>query len=186
MKQACGALPINGLLLAAGRHKLTPKLVSQCNSGDTAGDRRRVVGYAAIEFLDAAERSSRRLPGPQPRSARFFTPPHGQSGVGRLLRQRSVRPFQRYRDYTGRHETEYPPALPAELIRQPHPMRAQMLTSHGIGTRWCEVKLDQRSLPMLRPGALISCSRIANLEVCWNGRTRLHDQMKLTKAGAER
>ena len=51
-EQACGALPINGLLLAAGRHKLTPKLVSQCNSGDTAGDRRRVVGYAAIEFLD--------------------------------------------------------------------------------------------------------------------------------------
>ena len=48
-EQACGALPINGLLLAAGRHKLTPKLVSQCNSGDTAGDRRRVVGYAAIE-----------------------------------------------------------------------------------------------------------------------------------------
>jgi AmmeMemoRadiSam system protein B len=50
-EQACGALPINGLLLAAGLHNLTPKLVSQCNSGDTAGDRRRVVGYAAIEFL---------------------------------------------------------------------------------------------------------------------------------------
>ena len=52
-EQACGALPINGLLLAADRHKLTPKLVSQCNSGDTAGDRRRVVGYAAIEFLES-------------------------------------------------------------------------------------------------------------------------------------
>jgi len=51
-EQACGALPINGLLLEAGRHKLTPKLVSQCNSGDTAGDRRSVVGYAAIEFLE--------------------------------------------------------------------------------------------------------------------------------------
>ena len=50
--QACGALPINGLLLAAGRRKLTPKLVSSCNSGDTAGDRGRVVGYAAIEFSD--------------------------------------------------------------------------------------------------------------------------------------
>lgn len=50
--QACGALAINGLLLVADRHKLTPKLVSQCNSGDTAGDRRTVVGYAAIEFLD--------------------------------------------------------------------------------------------------------------------------------------
>ena len=52
-EQACGALPINGPLLAADRHKLTPKLVSQCNSGDTAGDRRRVVGYAAIEFLES-------------------------------------------------------------------------------------------------------------------------------------
>jgi AmmeMemoRadiSam system protein B len=51
-RQACGALPINGLLLAARRHGLTPKLVSLCNSGDTAGDRKRVVGYAAIEFLE--------------------------------------------------------------------------------------------------------------------------------------
>ncbi len=50
--RACGALPINGLLLAARQHRLTPKLVSQCNSGDTAGDRHRVVGYAAIEFLE--------------------------------------------------------------------------------------------------------------------------------------
>jgi AmmeMemoRadiSam system protein B/AmmeMemoRadiSam system protein A len=52
-ERACGALPINGLLLAARRHKLTPRLVAQNNSGDTAGDRQRVVGYAAIEFLEA-------------------------------------------------------------------------------------------------------------------------------------
>ena len=57
--RACGALPINGLLLTASRHKLTPKLVSQCNSGDTAGDRQSVVGYAAVEFLEA-----RRAPTP--------------------------------------------------------------------------------------------------------------------------
>ncbi len=54
-EQACGAMPINGLLLAASRHKLAPKLVSQCNSGDTAGDRQKVVGYAAIEFLERQE-----------------------------------------------------------------------------------------------------------------------------------
>ncbi len=53
--QACGALPIDGLLQAARRHGLRPKLVSQCNSGDTAGDRRRVVGYAAIEFLEGGD-----------------------------------------------------------------------------------------------------------------------------------
>ncbi|MDI9849156.1 AmmeMemoRadiSam system protein B [Rhodoblastus sp. 17X3] len=51
-KQACGALPINGLLLAARRRRLTPKLISHCNSGDTAGDKQRVVGYAAIEFSE--------------------------------------------------------------------------------------------------------------------------------------
>ncbi len=54
-EQACGALPINGLLLAAKRYGLTPRLAAQCNSGDTAGDRRRVVGYAAIEFVESQE-----------------------------------------------------------------------------------------------------------------------------------
>jgi AmmeMemoRadiSam system protein B len=48
--QACGAKPVNGLLVAAGRHRLMPSLLEACNSGDTAGDRDRVVGYAAIRF----------------------------------------------------------------------------------------------------------------------------------------
>lgn len=51
-EQACGALPIDGLLLAARRHGLTPRLLARCNSGDTAGERERVVGYASIEFLE--------------------------------------------------------------------------------------------------------------------------------------
>lgn len=51
-EQACGATPINGLLLAAPRHGLAPRFVSACNSGDTAGDRERVVGYASIEFVE--------------------------------------------------------------------------------------------------------------------------------------
>ena len=49
-EQACGAFPVNGLLLAASRRGLTPTLLGLCNSGDTAGDRGRVVGYAAIAF----------------------------------------------------------------------------------------------------------------------------------------
>lgn len=49
-EQACGATPINGLLLAARQHQLTPKLLDLRNSGDTAGDKSRVVGYAAIAF----------------------------------------------------------------------------------------------------------------------------------------
>jgi AmmeMemoRadiSam system protein B len=49
-QQACGAYPINGLLLAAQRHGLQARLLACCNSGDTAGDRERVVGYAAFAF----------------------------------------------------------------------------------------------------------------------------------------
>ena len=47
---ACGAAPINGALLAARRRGLTPRLLDLRNSGDTAGDRDRVVGYGAIVF----------------------------------------------------------------------------------------------------------------------------------------
>jgi AmmeMemoRadiSam system protein B len=46
--QACGATPINGLLLAARAHRLACELVDLRNSGDTAGDKSRVVGYAAF------------------------------------------------------------------------------------------------------------------------------------------
>lgn len=52
-EQACGAYPINGLLLAAARRGLQPTLLGLCNSGDTAGDRNRVVGYAAFSFEEA-------------------------------------------------------------------------------------------------------------------------------------
>ena len=48
--EACGAAAINGALLAARRHRLVPRLLALCNSGDTAGDRDRVVGYGAIAF----------------------------------------------------------------------------------------------------------------------------------------
>lgn len=51
-EQACGGTPINGLLLAAGRHHLVPHLLGMCNSGDTAGDKARVVGYAAFAFTE--------------------------------------------------------------------------------------------------------------------------------------
>ncbi len=48
--QACGSIPINGLIVAAQNHYLTPQLLDSCNSGDTAGERTRVVGYASIAF----------------------------------------------------------------------------------------------------------------------------------------
>jgi AmmeMemoRadiSam system protein B/AmmeMemoRadiSam system protein A len=56
-EQACGATPVNGLLLAAKRHGLHPVVLDVRNSSDTAGDPERVVGYAAFSFssVDAAD-----------------------------------------------------------------------------------------------------------------------------------
>lgn len=51
-QQACGAVIINGLLLAARHHSLDPVLLSTSNSGDSSGDRSRVVGYASVAFLE--------------------------------------------------------------------------------------------------------------------------------------
>ena len=47
-EQACGCHALNGLLLCARRRDLAVELVDQCNSGDTAGGRDRVVGYASF------------------------------------------------------------------------------------------------------------------------------------------
>lgn len=49
---ACGRNPVNGLLLQAKSHLLTPQLVDYRNSGDTAGSHDRVVGYGAYLFCD--------------------------------------------------------------------------------------------------------------------------------------
>ncbi|HTF15484.1 MAG TPA: AmmeMemoRadiSam system protein B [Burkholderiales bacterium] len=49
-EQACGATPVAGMLIAAKRKGLAPKLLDCRNSGDTAGDKNRVVGYASFEL----------------------------------------------------------------------------------------------------------------------------------------
>jgi len=51
-EQACGATPLNGLLVCARRRGLVPELLDLRNSGDTAGDRARVVGYASFAFAE--------------------------------------------------------------------------------------------------------------------------------------
>ena len=53
-EQACGATPINGLLLAARKHGLHAVKLDARNSSDAAGDPERVVGYAAFAFEPAA------------------------------------------------------------------------------------------------------------------------------------
>ena len=51
-EQACGAMPINGLLQVARRRGMTIARLAQCNSGDTAGDKARVVGYASFGLYE--------------------------------------------------------------------------------------------------------------------------------------
>ena len=58
-EQACGATPINGFALCARRHHLKPELLDLRNSGDTAGDKSRVVGYAAFAFADRTRGGAR-------------------------------------------------------------------------------------------------------------------------------
>jgi AmmeMemoRadiSam system protein B len=48
--QACGAIAINGALMAARASSLTPRLLDLRNSGDATGDHRHVVGYGAFAF----------------------------------------------------------------------------------------------------------------------------------------
>jgi AmmeMemoRadiSam system protein B/AmmeMemoRadiSam system protein A len=50
--QACGATPVNGLLSIARRFRLQAELLDLRNSGDTAGERARVVGYGAWAFYE--------------------------------------------------------------------------------------------------------------------------------------
>jgi MEMO1 family protein len=46
--QACGARAINGLMASELARRLGVELLAACNSGDTAGSRDRVVGYASF------------------------------------------------------------------------------------------------------------------------------------------
>lgn len=53
-EQACGRVPIRGLLRAAIAHGLRVETIDLRNSGDTAGPRSEVVGYGAWAFREAA------------------------------------------------------------------------------------------------------------------------------------
>ena len=51
-ERACGGTPISGLIVAARKHGLNPHLLDLRNSGDTAGSRDRVVGYASLAYTE--------------------------------------------------------------------------------------------------------------------------------------
>ncbi len=52
-QDACGARPLAGLLYEARKEHWQPVLLDLRNSGDTAGDKSRVVGYGAWAFVNA-------------------------------------------------------------------------------------------------------------------------------------
>jgi MEMO1 family protein len=54
---ACGYHPLSGLLLAARRRGFSVELLDLRNSGDTAGEPERVVGYGAFAVVEARPRS---------------------------------------------------------------------------------------------------------------------------------
>ncbi|MEW8507042.1 MAG: AmmeMemoRadiSam system protein B [Candidatus Thiodiazotropha sp.] len=49
-EDACGRIPVQGLLLTAKRKGLHGELIDLRNSGDTAGSKEQVVGYGAYAF----------------------------------------------------------------------------------------------------------------------------------------
>ena len=52
-EQACGATGINALLSIAKKRGMQARLLDYRNSGDTAGDKGRVVGYASVAFSES-------------------------------------------------------------------------------------------------------------------------------------
>jgi AmmeMemoRadiSam system protein B len=51
--QACGRIPVRGLLVTAKRRGMRVETLDVRNSGDTAGSKDRVVGYASIALYEA-------------------------------------------------------------------------------------------------------------------------------------
>ena len=77
--QACGRVPVSGLLALAKRRGLQVTTLDLRNSGDTAGDRRRVVGYGAWMFTEP-EAAGRRTGGGDSAAEESF-----QAGTRALL-----------------------------------------------------------------------------------------------------
>lgn len=64
--RACGRMPILTLMHLAQRKGWTPQVLDARNSGDTAGDKARVVGYAAVVFTAGAGATASAAPAAAP------------------------------------------------------------------------------------------------------------------------
>lgn len=58
--QACGRIPVGGLLETAKRRHMRVETVDVRNSGDTAGPKDRVVGYGSWAFYEPAEGAAKK------------------------------------------------------------------------------------------------------------------------------
>ncbi len=54
-EEACGATALNGLLFFSKNKNIKIKLLSACNSGDTAGGKGQVVGYSSFALYEGGE-----------------------------------------------------------------------------------------------------------------------------------
>ncbi|MDJ0876607.1 MAG: AmmeMemoRadiSam system protein B [Desulfobacterales bacterium] len=116
---ACGKMPLQVLMTLAQRLRWEPVLLHYANSGDTAGDRRRVVGYAAMAFYgDAASSPSARN--------RSEINPHQGTLLVNLARQAIVAALQR-------KAFEPQPALtaPAKAVLEQRRGNFVTLETHG-------------------------------------------------------
>ena len=57
-EQACGCVGINGLMQVARERALEVRLLDLRNSGDTAAERSRVVGYGAFALYETRAMSA--------------------------------------------------------------------------------------------------------------------------------
>lgn len=133
-EQACGRLPIAGMLLCAQRHDLSVDRLDLCNSGDTGGPRDQVVGYGSWAFRETGSAAT------HPARDRRVDPqaeilPHAK----RLLRSASS---------TLRYAVRYGKAPRVDLSKVPDPLRPAAATfvtlKHGSKLRGCIGTVEPR------------------------------------------
>lgn len=107
-QEACGKGPILTLIHLAREKGWKAKLLDYRNSGDTSGDKSRVVGYAAIAFFDPRGRSDEPEAARQPAAFRY---PADQRTYLLDLARRTVTGIVEERKLPGLE----PEGVPAEL-----------------------------------------------------------------------
>jgi len=127
--QACGRLPILGLLAAARRHGLSIHRLDLRNSGDTAGTRDQVVGYGSWVLTESGAQDAKDDDADRDKAVR----PHAE----RLLRTAAA--SLRYALRYGRPPTLDLADFPAPLTER----RASFVTlRHGDALRGCIGSVD--------------------------------------------